>query len=294
MMLHEPSHAIRLNRPHGRISAFLVSVMCFLRRLPLFFSSAPRTPLRVLCIIAFDTIHVLRYSTPLSRQRLGVLAAMLDFGACANAALDGKSYCPKVYQATRQRLQNAGMSPSVDEYLRQLRILERRRPALGGDHQRFDEVRSYRAAVARLSLGIVAEAALVDECSENGIRATRCDDQLETLFRIVMQCQIIDDVLDYAKDTSAGLPSFLTASASLPEAMELTAQAAQNYATGRDLPQSGDIAPLRLALFVVSALANLVIRIRRWPHRIRWAGQWRCNWQRREPKWSCPRDRTMS
>ncbi len=273
MLSHDPGHTVRLNGHHGRISSFLVSITCFLRHLPLFFSSTPRTPLRVLCVIAFDTIHVLRNSTPLSRQRLGVLAALLDFGACANAALDRKRYCPKEYEAARQRLENAGIGQSVDEYLLQLRELERRRPALDRDHHHFDEVRTYREAVVRLSLGVVAATAFGSECSEDEIHATQCDDDLETLFRIVMECQVIDDVLDYAKDTSAGLPSFLTASASLPEAMELTARAAQNYATGRNLPQAGDIAPLRLALFVVSALAKLVIRIRHWQHRIRWA--WR-------------------
>ena len=273
MILHESGHAVHLNGHHRRISPFLVSVTCFLRRLPLFFSSTPRTPLRVLCVVAFDTIHVLRNSKPLPRHRCSVLAALLDFGACANAALDSKTYCPKEYQATRQRLENAGISQSVDEYLLQLRELERRRPSPGGDHRQFDEVRAYREAVVRLSLGIVAATALGDECFENGIHATQRDDDLETLFRIVMQCQIIDDVLDYAKDASAGLPGFLTATASLQEAIELTAQAARNYATGRDLPQSGDIAPLRYALFVVSALAKLVIRIRQWQHQIRWAGR---------------------
>ena len=217
MTVHEPSPTERLNQRYGSIFAFLVSAICFLRRLPLFFSSTPRTPLRVLCVIAFDTIHVLRHSKPLPRQRIGVMAALLDFGACANATLDNKPYCPKEYEVTRQRLEKAGLSPAVDEYLRQLRELERHRPSARGDHRQFDEIRAYREAVARLSMGIVAATALGDECSENGIRATHSDDDLETLFRIVMQCQIIDDVLDYAKDTSAGLPSFLTASASLRE-----------------------------------------------------------------------------
>jgi hypothetical protein len=269
MNMHDQRHRLRLNRRPGKISAILVSVSCFLRGLPFFVSTTPKTPLRVLCLIAFDTLHVLRNSKPLPRHRLRVLAALLDVGACANAVLDSKVYCLKEYQATRRRLQNAGIGPSVDEYLRHLRKLERRRPALGGDHQHFDEVRSYREAVARLSLGIVATTALGAECLEGGIRETHCDDDLETLFRIVMQCQIIDDVLDYAKDASAGLPTFLTASASLPQAIELTAQTARNYAAGRDLPPSGDILPLRFALFVVSAFAKLVIRARHWKHRIR-------------------------
>lgn len=263
MIVHEQRRPMRLKGRHGSIWAILVSVTCFLRGLPLFFSTTPKTPLRVLCIMAFDTLHVLRTSKPLPGQRLRVLAALLDFGACANAALDNKVFSPKEYQATRQRLRNAGISPSVDEYLRQLRKLEGRRPSLGGDHRQFDEVRSYRAAVARLSLGMVATTAIGNQGLDEGIRATFGDDDLEILFRIVMQCQIIDDVLDYSKDTSVGLPSFLTASESLPQALELTRLAALGYAGDRDLPRSGDLFPLRLALSFVSTCARLVILLGR-------------------------------
>lgn len=271
MVVREQHQTTRRRR--GRVSATLVSVACCLRRLPLFFSTTPKTPLRVLCIIAFDTLHVLRTSKPLSRHRVRTLAALLDFGACANAALDNKVFSSTEYQATRQRLQNAGVGPLVDEYLRQLRKLERRRPSSGGDHRQYEDVRSYREAVARLSLGIVAAMALGDACSENGTRSTFFDDELKALFRIVMQCQIIDDVLDYAQDLSTGLPSFLTGTASLPQALELTAEAARNYADGRDLRQSADLFPLRVAVVVVSAIAKLVIRIRHCQHRMRRAGQ---------------------
>ncbi len=98
-----------------------------------------------------------------------------------------------------------------------------------------------------------------NQCLDEGIRATYCDADLNILFRIVMQCQIIDDVLDYSKDMSAGLPSFLTASKSLPQAFELTRLAALGYADDRDLPRTGDMFPLRSALFLVSACTKLVM-----------------------------------
>ena len=75
-----------------------------------------------------------------------------------------------------------------------------------------------------------------------------------------MQCQIIDDVLDYAEDVSAGLPSFLTASASLPQAMDLTARAARHYASRQRSSGSG-VFPLRMALCVVTAVTKLVVRV---------------------------------
>jgi signal transduction histidine kinase len=118
--------------------------------------------------------------------------------------------------------------------------------------------------VVRLWLGTVAATAAGSGCVEEGIRATYRDDVLEILFRIVMQCQIIDDVLDYSRDASAGLPSFLTASASLPEAIERTYQASREYARQRDLPRSCDVLPLRTALAVTSIGARLMILLCRW------------------------------
>jgi hypothetical protein len=214
--------------------------------------------------MAFDTLHMLRNSKRLPVPKLRILAALLDFGACANAAFDNKDYCRKEFRTTRQTLEEAGLHSSVKEFLRRLRELERRRPSTAGDHWQFQKVESYREAVVRLSLGMVATTAMGKQCIDEGIRATYCDDDLVILFRIVMQCQIIDDVLDYSEDLEAGLPSFLTASESLPQAIKLTRLAAFGYADDRDLPQCGDVFPLRIALFLVSACAKLVILLGRW------------------------------
>jgi hypothetical protein len=257
---------------HSKISAAFVTAQCFLRGLHLFLSTTPRTPLRVLCIVAFDTMHVLRKSKPMPRHRISVLAAALDFGAFSNAALDHKAFCPQEYQRTCKRLEDAGISAPLSEYQRRLRELERRRPSPGGDHRCFMEVRRYRESVARLSLGMVATITLGDEFIEDWILEKHDDDDLEILFKIVMQCQIIDDVLDYVEDASAGLPSFLTSSASLPQATNLSALATQSYSRFRDLPQSEF--PFRIALPVVSTITKLVIQIHRWRYRFhgsRWS-----------------------
>jgi hypothetical protein len=252
-------HRVTAPRP-GPIRASLVAVTCLVRGLPLFFFAAPRTPLRVLCIIALDTVHVLRHAQPLPAQRREELATFLDFQACTNAAWDGKDLCAAEYQALQQRLENAGLRLWVEGYLGQLRELEIRRPPIGGDHRRFDEVRSYREAVVRLSLATITAIALNAGRLDDGIQATHCDGDVATLFRMAMQCQIIDDVLDYAEDVSAGLPSFLTASASLPQAMELTARAARHYASHERSSGSG-VFPLRMALRVVTAVTKLVVRV---------------------------------
>ena len=247
----------------GRICASLVSLACFLGGLPFFFCARPKTPLRVLCVIALDTVHVLRNSRPLSRRRCEQLAAVLDFQACTNAVWDGKDLCAPEYRALRQRLERAGLGMWITEYLSRLRELETRRPSVGGDLQRFDEVRSYREAVARLSLATITAIALNAESLDEGIQATYGDCDVAALFRMAMQCQIIDDVIDYRKDLSAGLPSFLTACASLPQAIALTADAVGFYAPSRRPSTGGGVFPLEAALHVMTLVAKLVAGVAR-------------------------------
>jgi hypothetical protein len=238
-----------------------VSITCLLRGVPLLFSAAPRTPLRVLCIVALDTIHVLRHSQPLSRQRRQELATFLDFQACTNAVWDGKPLCADEYQAQRQRLEKAGLGPWIEEFVVRLRELETRRPPAGGDRRRFDAVRSYREAVVGLSLATITAIALNTEGLDEGIRATHRDGDVAALFRMAMQCQIIDDVVDYEEDLSAGLPSFLTASASLPQALSWTAEAARSYALVPGHSAGRSVLPVRVALHLVTTVTKLVIAV---------------------------------
>ena len=243
-----------------RLRASLVSIGCLLRGLPLFFSAAPRTPLRVLGIVALDTLHVLRHSQPLPRKRINELAMFLDFQGCANAAWDHKEQCAAQYEAIQRRLEQAGLGLCIEAYLDRLRALESRRPSVGGDHRRFDEVRLYREGVARLSIATAAAIALNAECREVNIHAAHDDSDVDTLFRILMQCQIIDDVLDYTADRYAGLPSFLTASASLPQTLEWTADAARFYGLTCERVSDGAVFPLRVALHVFTAVTKLIVR----------------------------------
>ena len=247
-------------QPAGAMRASLVSAGCFLRGVPLFFSQAPRTPLRVLGIIALDTLHVLRHSRPMPRQRVHDLALFLDIEGCANRAWDHKDLCAASYRTLRQRLERAGLGSCLSAYLDRLRELEGRRPSIGGDHRRADGVRSYREAVARLSIATAAAIALNDDCRAEHVHAAQSDADVDTLFRILMQCQIIDDVLDYGEDLAAGLPSFLTAPASLTQAMASTANAARSYARDGGPSSTNAVFPLRMTLRIVSAVAMLVIR----------------------------------
>jgi hypothetical protein len=215
--------------------------------------------LRVLCVIALDTIHMLRYARPLPRHRQRELAAFLDFQACTNAVWDRKPLRAAEYQALRQRLERAGLGSWVRQYLARLGEVETGRPSVGGEGGQFDGVRSYREAVVRLSLASIAAIALNARSLDDGIRATYCDSDVAALFRMAMQCQIIDDVVDYREDLSAGLPSFLTATASRPQAMALTAEAVRSYATRRGGSAQRAVFPLEAALRVLSAATTLVM-----------------------------------
>jgi hypothetical protein len=81
---------------------------------------------------------------------------------------------------------------------------------------------------------------------------------------LAMQCQVIDDVLDYKQDLAAGRPSFLTAASSLPQAMAWTAEAARSYgATCEQSAPGGVLLPLQTALRVITALTAGVLRVAR-------------------------------
>jgi hypothetical protein len=254
-------HRASLHARHGRIRAGLVSAACFLRSLPLFFRAVPRTPLRVFGIIALDTLHVLRTSRPLPRTRVRDLALLMDLQGCVNAAWDHKGLCGPDYRRIRQRLEQSGLEPCIEDYLGRLREIETWRPAIGGDLRRFDDVRLYRETVVRLAIATPASIALTGGRLEDAMRATECDVDVKTLFLILMQCQIIDDVIDYPDDRSRGLPSLLTATASLPQALELTRMAARSYAAAGGRSSGAAVWPLRAALSIFTTLTSLVVRI---------------------------------
>jgi hypothetical protein len=214
----------------------------------------------VLGIIALDTLTVLRHARPLSRRRVRELGMFLDFEGCANAVWDRKASHRDECRVIRTRLEDAGLGECLSEYLDRLRALESARPAIACDHRRFDDVRVYRESVARLALSTVAAIALNPDYHERNIHAAQDDSDVDTLFRILMQCQIIDDVLDYAEDESAGLPSFLTTAESLPHALALTAEAARHYAQPPERSGRG-VFPLRVALYAFTMVATLVLHV---------------------------------
>ena len=278
---------------YGPARSSLIALASLLRALPLFFRASPRTPLRVLAIVALDTVHVFRTSRHLTRKKTRELGVLLDFLACTNAALDHKSFREAEYRRLGAILKQAGLRVLAEDYLSRIRELESRRPQPGGDRRRFDEVRQYREAVVRLSLGTIAAVAFDAASLDDAIESTETGSDLAALTQLALLCQIIDDVMDYTEDLSAGLPSFLTATASLPEAVQFTASTTQAYsmeplsdleprsameprvfrpgvATRRDESSRPEF-PLRLALRLFRIAAAVAIRVASMRARRAWA-----------------------
>jgi len=210
-------------------ATFIAPVISVIRSLPLLVRGRPGTTLRILCIIAFDTVAAWRTGRHLSFQRWQTLALLLDFGACANRCYDRKQFSPGEYQSTRRRLASMGQKQLVDDYVARLRRLELDRPKPGTSDWCFDDAQRYREDVVELSLGLLSTVVFDRGSLAAGVRSICEEEDLSLLFAIVMHCQLIDDALDYHRDVDARLPGFLTTSPALEEAVHHAQHAAREY-----------------------------------------------------------------
>jgi hypothetical protein len=242
----------------GAVRSILLALYCSLRSTPFFFSSTPKTPLRVLCVIAFDTHHLIQELKPLTRERIRLLATCLDLAADQNAVLDRKTFNRVKSRSNLERLEEAGFGLVLNEHLQRIRDLESRRPQASYDLQQFGEVRLYREAIVREHLRLAANIAF-------GTDASLCRSHdagaMDVLFRIVMQCQILDDLLDYRKDIALGLPSFLTACASPTQCLNSTREASHGYRCLGRHAYWDHCFPFHVALAVVSLMTRLALCI---------------------------------
>ncbi len=253
----------------GFLRDTLAAGFALLRNAPLFLRASPGTPLRVLGIVALDTLHRSRAGGTLPLVTIRRLSLFLNFQGCANAEWDDKPLSRMSYATLRAQLTAEGLGPCIDAYLDHLRTLESSRPAVGGDEDRFDEIRQYREAVARLSVQTAAAIALAPPESRRAVTSADCDGDcdVDLLARILVQCQAIDDVMDYDADMAAGLPSFLTACGSVGQALDLTGRAVANYGTVHGYGREAPLLPFRVALRACTWLTRLVVRMARWRHR---------------------------
>lgn len=209
----------------------MTALRCVVCSSHLLLAKRPGTPLRILCIAAFDVVHRLRRQVPLSDQTQRTLATLLDYGASANARFDRKlppsdSGRHASDLAFRQDLQELGLTEMAEEYRLRLEELEADRPRPDGDVNNFYRVQQYRESVIELGLGVLVAFVFEDQKLAAGIAAVRADATLQLLFRIAMLCQILDDYWDAAQDQRLRLPSFFTAAPTHARTLVLKAAAA--------------------------------------------------------------------
>lgn len=265
MASKEQEITVPLDDRAGLAKSLLISAVSLIRMMPLLVRERPKTPLRVLCLAAFDTLHFSRYSKRLTETQILTLATFLDLGASANTFFDDKYFDRVEYRATRQFLRATGRNSLVRQYLASLRTLESQRPDTVTSKDSYQIVKFYRESVIRLSLGMLAAIAFELRTLEEAINEVESDSGLLLLFRMVMQCQVIDDALDYRVDRSKGLPSFYNVAGSTVVVAQRVRSTIKGYSEHSVQDSLGCSRPLRIALrgvSIISVAANKLFAIR--------------------------------
>lgn len=248
----------------------VTAVISLCRVVPFLWRERPATPLRILCMAAFDTVSMLRHCRRIRPDRLQDLAVLLDHAACLNRFYDEKGFSQQEYLATKKQLASAGIQQLAEVYRTWLRCLEQQRPAIGAESWEFHQARRYREEVVELSLALLSAQVFERASLDESLASLNREEDMQLLLRIVMQCQVIDDVLDYRTDHFAGLPSFLTTSQTIAQGLAQTRRASRGYRRFAAPVGTDDCCPmqpagrllLRTALLGVSALASLSLTYR--------------------------------
>lgn len=238
------------------------AVACFVRRASLFFAKSPRTLLRVLCIMAYDMVHVMDRSHPLSRDKVRLLANVLDLAACVNSAVDGKRFDSSAYKYNRVCIERAGVGKLIDDFVVRLGEIEVRSRRMVQGSQACENARVYREAVVRLNMGVLAAVAFDLRSLDEGINCTH-HQNISLLLKIVMLMQVIDDILDYRDDLAKGLPSFLTM-VELPDSLQQVTFAVDAYSNYEESRSTEGCYPFRLALGCVGKITWLAVKAANW------------------------------
>jgi hypothetical protein len=176
----------------------------------------PATPLRTLCVVAFDFI-ARTGGQRLRREERTALSCLLDLGALINDHFDQHQLRKCSYRRLRKQLATNETARSVYRgYFRDLRQAERNRPRLWLPRREGirKEAADYRETVVRISLSALAAIAFGqrnDGAGDDSRNSRAKEARLSQLFPLVMLIQICDDLLDWRRDWRAGLPTFATA-----------------------------------------------------------------------------------
>jgi len=168
---------------------------------PLLIAASPKTPLRVLCIAAFEFLARLRGGT-LGRRRRLAMAHACDFGSLRDDYYDHRRLDATEYRSLRCKLRRMAPEAATSRYIRQLRQTERSRPVLAASSPGVaNAVIEYRTRVLDLSLRWLQDiSGLSNDCVK-----------FHVLLSLVGLMQIADDLLDWKDDQAVRRPSYVTA-----------------------------------------------------------------------------------
>lgn len=198
--------ATSINEKPGWLG-FRVAVVAFVQNMALFAAPQPRTPLRVLSLMAISSALRSRGVVLQPDRRLALINTM-ELGALLNDRFDGDPHNPADLRRHVALLSQSVHRDCTSAYISRLRRLERSRP---GPRPVAADVKAYRENVNRISLATLWAIA-AQKPIEQAKHDLQQEPDLRLLFRIVMLAQLIDDVLDIRQDRRRGLPTFATAS----------------------------------------------------------------------------------
>lgn len=224
---------------------------------PMLLAARPRTPLRVLCITAFEFLARLRGAT-LGRQRRLGLARACDFASLRDGYYDHRRLDVDEYRSLRCELRRTVPAAATSQYVQQLRQAERNRPILSAGNPRLvSAVIAYRTSVLDLSLRWLQQISGLDIESLKFL----------VLLSLAGLMQLADDLLDWKDDLAVGSPSYVTAflvhssrtGVAVPLRAEADALLRRIVAAAR---QDAAVAPLALAGGLTWTFVVALIRLR--------------------------------
>jgi hypothetical protein len=242
-----------------RIVVLRISAVALVRHSRLFFRACPGTPLRVLCVVAFDTFHEIRFGEPMPRENINYIAHYLVVAASRNALLDNKPYSTKKLEASHRFLERPGLVNLVEAYVGQLEFIEKNRPTTI-NRLDWNSIRCYRERVVCLSIETICEL------GKYGTRHTWRDDWVQNdpvlscLFRLAILLQIADDFIDVGSDLKAQLPTFITVACTDTHSPEKLKLLIRSYSP-RDIQSLAENWLFRLAVSAVCLVLELAVLI---------------------------------
>lgn len=251
------SSASRFYRRDLRLTErFLAACSCLssgIRCLPWWFRSTPGTPLRCLCLAAFDFVYRMEFERPLPSDSYRHLAEFLLFAAQQNRILDNKSneqipFETKAYSTS---------------YASELIEIETNRPIMGSDRFNPGCIQAYREQVVALAL---KHSFAITFGDRDWARQSSAVSQLyfDLLFRIAMLCQLADDLIDHRRDHAMNLPSFATSLTGHSDPKGEILQWIDGYANSSSTSHRSQLWPLQWATIGMAwPLRQFVRHIRR-------------------------------